>query len=200
MKSDLELVEQVRAGSHEAFSELVRRPQKSLLRLCMRLVGSLEVAEDVVQESFYKAYRKINFFEGRASFKSWLFQIGVNTAKNKLRLYKRETVDIENIHAAVSAVAEKDLVQEDIRVILKKEVDKLPDRQRMAIVLRIYEDLSFKEIAAIMECPYDTAKANYRHGLMKIKASLGEDNLLAQWDEPADEVTEVETTSLELEQ
>ena len=199
MLSDIELVEQAQAGNQEAFAELVRRHQKPLLRLCARLVGSLEIAEDVVQDSFCKAYRKINFFEGRSSFKSWLFQIGVNTAKNKLRVLKRETVDIDSVVTATSAIAEKDLVQRDIQKILKKEVDKLPDRQRLAIQLRIYEDLSFKEIAAIMECPYDTAKANYRHALMKLKSALKEDNLLAQWEEPADEITELDISLKEIE-
>jgi RNA polymerase sigma-70 factor (ECF subfamily) len=164
MRSDLELVEQVKKGDSAAFSELVTRHQKAMLRLVVRFVGSLEVAEDVVQESFIKAYRKIELFEGRSAFKSWLFQIGVNTARNKLRASKREVVDIENVHLSESAEVENKMVRSDIATELRREIDALPDRQRTALLLRVYEDLSFKEIASIMDCPYDTAKANYRHG------------------------------------
>src|SRR5262245_22038969 len=82
---DLKWVERVRAGERSAFSNLVRRHQKSLMRLCLRFMKDVDAAEDVVQESFIKAYERLTSFEARASFKSWLFQIAVNTAKNKLR-------------------------------------------------------------------------------------------------------------------
>lgn len=130
------------------------------------------MAEDVVQESFIKAFEKLNAFEGRASFKSWLFQIAVNTAKNKLRERRRATTDIDSVQLAVGAVAESSLVHSALSQEIQEEIDKLPTKQRTALILRVYEDLSFKEIADIMECPYDTAKANYRHALMKLKDSF----------------------------
>lgn len=181
--SDLELVEKVKAGDKRSFSELVRRHQRSVLRLSMRFVKDMDVAEDVTQESFIKAYEKLNSFEGRASFKSWLFQIAVNTARNKLRDFRRETVDIDNVHLAVDAVAESTLVHGAVADLLQKEVEKLPFKQRTALVLRVYEDLSFNEIANIMECPYDTAKANYRHALMKLRQSFEQQNELKTWTE-----------------
>ena len=92
-KDDLDLITEVKAGNRGAFSELVRRHQKALLRLCMRFVKDVNYAQDIVQESFIKAYEKLDSFEGRSSFKSWLFQIGVNTAKNK-PLYV--VCDVEN--------------------------------------------------------------------------------------------------------
>ncbi len=178
MKADIELVTLVKDGDTDAFSELVRRHQQALLRTIVRMVRDLDLAEDVTQEAFIKAYQKIHLFEGRASFKSWLFQIAVNTAKNKLRSSKRETVEIDKVNVAVSAQAEKGLVHQDIQEALIEEVERLPDKQRTALKLRIYEDLSFKEIAQIMDCPYDTAKANYRHGLMKIRSVFKENDLM----------------------
>jgi RNA polymerase sigma-70 factor, ECF subfamily len=181
MKADLEIVKEVQTGQKSGFAELVKRHQTALLRLCLRMLKDQDLAEDVVQEAFIKAYKKIHLFEGRSSFKSWLYQIAMNTARNKFRENRLEVVSLEKIKVSVSPEAESNLVQTDVESILRGEVEKLPDRQREALVLRIYEDLSFKEIARIMDCPYDTAKANYRHGLMKIKESIEQNQNLREW-------------------
>ncbi len=167
--TDLELVETVRSGERKAFSELVKRHQRGLLRMSLRFLKDISHAEDVVQESFIKAFQKINSFEGRASFKSWLYQITVNTARNKLRENKHDTTDLDDVQVGVRAVAESSLVQVAVAEMLQAEVNKLPFKQKTALVLRVYEDLSFNEIAEIMDCPYDTAKANYRHAVIKLK-------------------------------
>ncbi|WP_374032088.1 RNA polymerase sigma factor [Bdellovibrio bacteriovorus] len=181
--TDLELVEKVKSGDRRAFSELVKRHQRSVLRLSLRFVKDMDTAEDVTQEAFIKAYEKLNTFEGRSSFKSWLFQIAVNTARNKLREWKRDTVDIDDVQLAVDAEAETTLVHTAVSDILKNEVEKLPFKQKTALVLRVYEDLSFNEIADIMECPYDTAKANYRHALMKLRQTFEQQAELKNWTE-----------------
>lgn len=182
-KSDEDLVAEIRLGFKSSFSELVKRHQKGLMRMSLRFVKDMDIAQDVVQEAFIKSYEKLNSFEGRSSFKSWLYQIAVNTARNKLRDNKHNTTDVEEVHLAVSAVAETTLVHTAVSEVLQTEVDKLPFRQKTALVLRIYEDLSFKEIADIMECPYDTAKANYRHALMKLKEKFELQPELKSWTE-----------------
>lgn len=168
-KDDLELINDVRKGQRSAFSELVRRHQKALLRLCMRFVKDVNSAQDIVQEAFIKAYEKIDSFEGRSSFKSWLFQIGVNTAKNKLRDQFSKSLSYDEVEFSVAAKAENQLIHNAVGTALKAEIEKLPFKQKTALILRVYEDLSFAEIAQIMQCPYDTAKANYRHALLKLK-------------------------------
>lgn len=183
IKSDMELIEEVRAGQRKSFSELVRRHQKGILRLSMRFVKDVDAAQDIVQDSFIKAFEKLNSFEGRASFKSWLYQIAVNTARNKLRENRYDMTDIENVHLAVGATAEVTLVHMAVSDIIQHEVDKLPLRQKTALILRVYEDLSFKEIADVMECPYDTAKANYRHALLKLKETFETQGELKSWTE-----------------
>lgn len=181
--TDLELVEKVKSGNRGAFSELVKRHQRSVLRLSLRFVKDMDTAQDVTQDAFIKAYEKLASFEGRASFKSWLFQIAVNTARNKLREWKRDTVDIDDVHLAVAAEAETTLVHTAVADILHQEVEKLPFKQKTALVLRVYEDLSFNEIADIMECPYDTAKANYRHALLKLRQTFEQQAELKNWTE-----------------
>jgi len=125
-----------------------------------------------MQEAFVKAYQKISTFEGRSSFRSWLIRIGINTATNALRARKKHH-SIDEVHASGPGEMERSLIYKDLQKLIQEELLRLPDRQRMALSLRIFEDLGFQEIAVLMECPYDTAKANYRHGLLKMKASLG---------------------------
>lgn len=172
MKADLELVREVKEGNRVAFAELVQRHQKTMMRVALRMVRDWDGAEDVVQESFIKAYQGMGSFAERSSFRSWLYQITLNTAKNRLRSHKREHVGLDHVTMATSADSEKRMIADDVHSLLRAEVDKLPERQRMALSLRIFDDLSFKEIAHIMECPYDTAKANYRHALMKLKSKM----------------------------
>lgn len=174
MEADSIIVERAKSGDVAAFSELVLRHQKSLLRLAYRVLGDLESAQDVVQESFMKAYQKLGAFEGRSAFKSWMFQITLNTAKNKLRGKHFDFVDIEKAHLADGSDFESDYLNEDLKELVQTEVQKLPTKQRLALNLRIFEDLSFAEIADVMKCPYDTAKANYRHALMKLRHTLGD--------------------------
>jgi RNA polymerase sigma-70 factor, ECF subfamily len=166
---DMQLVLEVKKGNRNAFSDLVRKHQKSLLRLCMRFVKDVNSAQDIAQDTFIKAFEKIDSFEGRSSFKSWLFQIGVNTAKNKLRDHFSKASSIDDMEFSTPPKAEMALVENVVGQMLRAEVDRLPFKQKTALVLRVYEDMSFAEIAAIMECPYDTAKANYRHALLKLK-------------------------------
>lgn len=188
MRADQELVDEVKGGDKIAFSELVKRHQSALLRTCTRMVKDEELAEDIVQETFVKVFRKIHLFEGRSSFKSWLYQIALNTARNKLRSNRLDMISMDHVQLSTKATAESSLVENDIREILKLEVARLPDRQRMALELRIYEDLSFQEIAEIMECPYDTAKANYRHGILKIKSALEANEQLRNWSSSGDSI------------
>jgi RNA polymerase sigma-70 factor (ECF subfamily) len=181
--SDLEVVEMVKSGDRKSFSELVKRHQRGVLRLSLRFVKDMDTAEDVTQDAFIKAYEKLSTFEGRASFKSWLFQIDVNTARNKQREWKKDTLDVDDVQLGVAAVAETALVHGAVSDLLQQEVDKLPHKQKTALVLRVYEDLSFNEIAEIMECPYDTAKANYRHALMKLRQTFEQQSELKNWTE-----------------
>ncbi len=198
--SDIEVVEQVKSGDKKAYSILVRRHQKSLFRMSMRFVKDSDVAEDVVQESFIKAYERLASFEARSSFRSWLFQIAINTAKNKLRDTKKNMTDIDDVPLAVAARAESNLIHVAVAELIQTHVDALPFKQKTALTLRIYEDLSFKEIADIMECPYDTAKANYRHALMKLREDLQNHQELKQWnDEVGGFFMEMERRTAEVE-
>jgi RNA polymerase sigma-70 factor (ECF subfamily) len=181
MKTDFELIQDVRQGSKRAFEELVQRHERFLMKVVVRMTRDLNVAEDVVQDSFIKAYKRLHLFEGRSTFRSWLYQIALNTARNRFRKSSRESIGTDHMEMAVDGEIEQHMNTLDVRSLLQKEIERLPDRQRTALNLRIFEDLSFKEIAEIMDCPYDTAKANYRHALLKLKERLEGNTMLKTW-------------------
>jgi len=181
MKTDLELIQDVKNGIKSAFETLVLRHEKFLMKVVVRMTRDLDAAEDIVQETFIKAFRRLHLFEGRSSLRSWLYQIALNTTRNRFRKLNRETLGTEGLDIAVDGEAESQMMAVDVRSVIQSEVDKLPERQRTALSLRIFEDLSFKEIADIMQCPYDTAKANYRHALLKLKSKLEGNAMLKGW-------------------
>lgn len=183
MKTDLELIQDVKSGNKKSFEELVRRHERFLLKVVIRMTRDLDAAEDVVQDSFIKAYRRLHLFEGRASFRSWLYQIALNTTRNRFRKSSRETIGTDHMEMSVDGEVEQHMNALDIKGLLQKEIARLPDRQRTALSLRVFEDLSFKEIAELMHCPYDTAKANYRHALLKLKERLEANTMLKTWTE-----------------
>jgi len=177
MKADLDLVREIKAGNRSAFSELVSRHQKAIYRLALRFTRDHGTAEDIVQDSFVKAYQALNSFEERSSFKSWLFRIAINTSKNKLRAHGQDDLDIEDVTISVESKVEADFEYKETHGFINEMVQKLPERQRIALTLRVFEELSFQEIAQIMDCPYDTAKANFRHAVLKLKKVLEERNI-----------------------
>lgn len=183
MKSDLDLIDEVLRGDFNQFGLLVSRHQRSMMRVALRITRQLELAEEVVQESFLKAYQKLACFEGRSSFKSWLCQITLNTAKNRLRSVKKECLSEEDPVLVDHRDLDQELTSMQFNAFLEAEVEKLPEKQRVALSLRVFEDMSFKEISEVMDCPYDTAKANYRHALLKLKTKIVKQKEFLGWTE-----------------
>jgi RNA polymerase sigma-70 factor (ECF subfamily) len=137
----------------------------------MRYVHDFYIAEDVVQESFMKAFEKLSTFQFRSAFKSWIYRIVINTSKNILRS-KKPLVDIEKVPLKEDCECEDTLIDKQLLLQAKRIIKSLPDKQKDAVSKRVFEDKSFKEVAKDMDCPYDTAKANYRHGLLKLQERM----------------------------
>lgn len=181
MRTDEQLIEGIKKGSKEDFSLLIERYQHYALKVAYRFLRDKEHAEDVVQEAFIKTFRKVHLFEGRSSFKSWLTQVVLNTCKNRIRKHSRESLGLETPKPSRTLGPEDSTIHLDIGEMLKAAIGSLPDKQQQALTLRVYEDLSFKEIAEIMNSPYDTAKANYRHALLKLREQFESCDLLKSW-------------------
>ena len=169
--SDFDLVRQTCAGTREAFAVLVERYQQPLIAVSMRYSNDRSQAEDIVQEAFLKAFEKLATFQFRSAFKSWMYRIAINTAKNRLRK-KRPNVDIEKVNLTVEPVCEEDMIRDELQLKVRELVAQLPEKQRKAMMLRVYREMNFRQVANEMDCPYDTAKANYRHGLMSLRKQM----------------------------
>ncbi|MFZ4875114.1 RNA polymerase sigma factor RpoE [Janthinobacterium sp. Mn2066] len=170
-ESDQLLVERVQAGDKRAFDVLVSKYQRRLMRLVSRLVHDPAEAEDVVQETFIKAYRALRHFRGDAAFYTWLYRIGINTAKNYLVTQGRRTPTSSDTDAEQAEsfddghrlrdnnTPESVLASKQIAATVNAAMDVLPIELRTAIVLREIEGLSYEEISEIMACPIGTVRS-----------------------------------------
>lgn len=170
-EADLVLVERVQSGDREAFGLLVSKYQRRLLRLVMRLVRDHAEAEDVTQEAFIKAYRALPGFRGESAFYTWLYRIGINTAKNWLVAHRRRMPTLSEIAGDETAdIDDGGLLRDDAtpeRVLMSKQIgetvnaamDALPEDLRTAIALREIDGLSYEEIAQAMDCPIGTVRS-----------------------------------------
>ncbi|MFZ6862771.1 RNA polymerase sigma factor RpoE [Undibacterium sp. Ji67W] len=165
------LVERVQRGDKKAFELLVSKYQRKLMRLVSRLVYDQAEAEDVVQEAFIKAYRALPNFRGDAAFYTWLYRIGINTAKNYLVTQGRRAPtstesDVEEAETFSDAEGLRDintpeslLASKQIAATVNAAMSALPEELRNAITLREIEGLSYDEIAEVMLCPIGTVRS-----------------------------------------
>jgi RNA polymerase sigma-70 factor, ECF subfamily len=167
---DQALVERVQAGEKAAFDLLVRKYQHRLTSVISRYVHDWADAQDVAQESFIRAYRALGNFRGDSQFYTWLYKIGVNTAKNWLVSQGRRppTDDIDAADAVQyegggrlrdTDTPEQELMRQEIERTVAATVEALPDELRMAITLREVEGMSYEEIAEAMSCPIGTVRS-----------------------------------------
>jgi RNA polymerase sigma-70 factor (ECF subfamily) len=169
-ENDQQLVQRVQKGDKSAFDLLVLKYQHRVLKLVGRFVSDPAEAEDVAQEAFIKAYRALPAFRGDSAFYTWLYRIAINTAKNALVSNRRRPVDFDldmqdpdqyERHARLKEAdtPEGVLLTDEIRVVVEKALEQLPEDLRTAIVLRELEGLSYEEIAEAMDCPVGTVRS-----------------------------------------
>jgi RNA polymerase sigma-70 factor, ECF subfamily len=173
--TDAELVARARAGSRSAFEALVRRHQKPLYFLCYRYVRDHDVAADLAQRTFIRVMERLGDLREASIFKSWLLRIGANLALNHLRDHARFVSD-ESAVATEMAVVPADApalveAREDAQA-LRRAVAELPTKQRMTLELRIYEGLSFREVAAVLDTTEGAAKVNFHYAVRRLRGLL----------------------------
>jgi len=175
MDEDIRLIERYAAGDRDAFDELVRKYQRPLYSLLYRMVSDHDDAADILQKTFVKAFTGLPGFEKRSSFKTWLYQIAINLAKNLYRDRSRAgRVALDDVVIRRDPKTLDGLIAAENRQLLKRILAGLPEKQRLTLVLRVQENKKFDEIAAIMQCSVGTAKANYHYAVQKLKKMMGE--------------------------
>ena len=168
---DRELVARAQRGDKRAFELLVEKYQRKLARLLSRFIRDPAEVEDVAQEAFIKAYRALPAFRGDSAFYTWLYRIGINTAKNYLVAMGRRaptTTDIEAEDAEGFEdgdqlrdlnTPENEMMSRQVAETVNQTLQELPEELRTAITLREIEGLSYEEIANIMNCPIGTVRS-----------------------------------------
>ena len=171
---DLDLIERYIAGDEGSIEELVMKYQKQIYALVYRITNDIEEAKDLTQKTFVKAINGLKGFRKEASFKTWLYQIAINTSLNHIRQSKHEEVEIEGSIMGNKANALTDIMENEKRNYIRKGLDELPERQKLAIVLRVYNGLSCSETAKAMGCSEGAVKAHYHNGVKRLKGILKE--------------------------
>jgi RNA polymerase sigma-70 factor (ECF subfamily) len=172
---DAPLVQRVQRGDHKAFEMLVVKYRRRIERLIARMVRDTNLVEDIAQETFIRAYKALPNFRGESAFYTWLYRIGVNTAKKALMQLKRDPVITEA--ALYSASQDEDeglrldheitdgetpesvLATRQIANTVNMAIEALSEDLRQAITLREIEGLSYEEIAEMMNCPIGTVRS-----------------------------------------
>jgi len=168
---DRQLVERAQRGDKHAFELLVEKYQRKLARLLSRFIRDPAEVEDVTQEAFIKAYRALPAFRGDSAFYTWLYRIGINTAKNYLMAMGRRAPTSTEVEAEEAEgfeegeqlrdinTPESVLLSNEIAETVNSTIEQLPEELRTAIQLREIEGMSYEDIAQVMNCPIGTVRS-----------------------------------------
>ena len=168
---DRQLVERAQRGDKRAFELLVEKYQRKLARLLSRFIRDPAEVEDVTQEAFIKAYRALPAFRGDSAFYTWLYRIGINTAKNYLMAMGRRAPTSTEVEADEAEgfeegehlrdinTPESVLLSNEIAETVNSTIEGLPEELRTAIQLREIEGMSYEDIAQVMNCPIGTVRS-----------------------------------------
>jgi RNA polymerase sigma-70 factor (ECF subfamily) len=180
--SDDQIIERTLAGETDAFSLLVRRWERSIYGLSLRILGRDEDARDVCQETFLAAFRNLRKFRGDAKFSSWLYRIALNACNSRLRKHSamaEQSIDQEEGDGRMYEIADRGLEdlperlqREERAEMVRKALQALPAEMRQALIMKEYEELTFAEIAEILQIPVSTVKSRVYTGLQQMAARL----------------------------
>jgi RNA polymerase sigma-70 factor (ECF subfamily) len=169
---DVELVRRSREGNEAAFGALVDRHHATVYRVVLSMVTDSDVAQDVTQDAFLKAFRALSTFRGDAAFRTWLLTIAANEGRGALRRRGRRRETALESAGPLSDQAKNP--EEEAVVTTESErararLRELPDKQRLSVSLRVDEGLSFKEIGDVIGSSEGAARVNYFHGIRRLR-------------------------------
>jgi RNA polymerase sigma-70 factor (ECF subfamily) len=168
---DLALVDAARSGNRVAQATLLRELQDQWYRMVLRLLGNAESAREATQETALRFLKQLPLFEGRSEIRTWSLGIAINVAREMRREKEQDELTIDppaNGHGPHGELEEQERAQ-----IVNRVIDTLPDRQREAVLLRYFEQLSVEQSATVMGCAPGTVKALVFQALRNMRQSLG---------------------------
>jgi RNA polymerase sigma-70 factor (ECF subfamily) len=168
---DATLVRAFQAGRRDAFDLIVERHRRTVYQLCFRFVGNHEDAADLAQDVFVRAFKGLGAFKGDSSVRTWLYRVGVNVSLNRVSSRRPPTEPIQaEAHVDTQALDPLTAVErEEQAARVRRAIRQLPPKQRATLVLRVYQDLSYEEIARVLGGSTGAVKANFFHALGNLK-------------------------------
>ncbi len=174
-ESDAELVTRARQGDETAFEQLVLRHQRYVFNLAYRVLDDYTEAEDVTQEAFVRVWRGLSSFRGQARFTTWLYRIVHNLCLNRLPRLRQELLQTAPLEEVLPNPdpSPTDLfdVQEQV-AFLHAQLDRLPEKYRLVLTLRYLQQLSYDEIAAVLDVPMGTVKTHIHRARQLLREQL----------------------------
>ena len=172
-EDDRDAVAACQGGERQAFDRLVEKYQRDVYRICYRYVNNHHDASDLAQDVFLKAYRAIGRFRGDSAFSTWLYRIAVNTCLNFRASRHRPSEELKDDVADVTRRVDARMEDDELSQQVRAAVSRLPEKQRATLILKIYNDLTHEEVAAILGSSVGTVKANLFHALGNLRKAMG---------------------------
>jgi len=173
-EADNSIVERYLAGDMTAFDELMIRYERQIFRVCYRFVNNRDDAMDLAQEVFIKAFEHLSTFRRESSMKTWLYRIAMNHCINHVKKNAREFVEITESVGSTRASVHSDMEEREQREQFRLLVKRLPPKQKAILEMRINEQLSYEEIAAMSGRSISTIKASVFFALEKLRKLVKE--------------------------
>ena len=170
---DGDLVKRFQNGEEQAFDELVKKHYSTTHNLLVRLSGNIMDADDLCQETFIRVYRSLRKFKAKSQFSTWLYRIATNVANSHHRKEKvRQLLSFGNDPETMAV--DEPTEPRELDPEMWDAINSLPQKQKMVLTLRIFQELPFKVVASILNMSENSAKVNYHHAIQRLKESLGE--------------------------
>lgn len=175
MDKDLENIARFKNGDMEVFSDLVRKYQNEVYSFILRMIGSRIDSQDLTQEVFIRVFKGLNGFKGESLFRTWLFHITINVCRSH---FKRNSLFFNNsLDKEGQASIEEKVIHKEQREVLRELIAKLPYKQRITLILKVYHELTCSEIARVVDSSIGTVKANFHFALNKLRQEWPKDEM-----------------------
>jgi RNA polymerase sigma-70 factor (ECF subfamily) len=173
MTSDFDLLDRFEDGDQGALEEIVSKYQKAIFSFILRMVWDEADAVDLSQKTLVNAFRNIRSFNRRSNLKTWLYRIAINVCRNHFRDDpRRREVNIEGMVFVDQMNPLDHVISQEERMCLSLALNELPEKQRHTVILKVYQGLTYREIAEITGCSEGTVKANFHFGVKKLREIL----------------------------
>jgi len=178
-ENEITLIHLAQKGDRSAYGELVRRYHPSVVQIVSRFCGDPDLAEDAAQEAFLRAWSRLPVFRTTAPIRNWLFRIALNAARDTLRKRPTERFDEEQLGSMPDRTAgpETLLIDKERATSVQRAIQDLPDPARSVLILREFGELSYQEIAAVLDIPIGTVMSRLHDARTRLRGLLQRDRI-----------------------